>query len=124
MGAIGSHHGGQDVMPFTCIRWRPAFGSESSSKSSNILVSTSSDGAIQHWSVNSAKCTHTIKEEGDNNLYALDFSPDGKHFAVGGSDTFVYLYDEITKTKILDLKVGGKNLPGHSSRIFAVKFHP
>lgn len=24
----------------------------------------------------------------------------------------------------MDLKIGGKNLPGHSSRIFSVKFHP
>jgi WD40 repeat protein len=74
--------------------------------------------------MNSSKCLHTIKEEGDNNLYALDFSIDGKQFAVGGSDTHVYVYDEATKQRTLDMKVGGKNLPGHANRIFVVKFHP
>ena len=52
---------------------------------------------IQHWHVSSGKCSHTMKEEGDNNLYALDFSADGRTFAVAGSDTYVYTYDEITK---------------------------
>lgn len=111
-------------MPITCIKWRPAVSSESGSKASNVLVSTSSDGVIQHWAINSSKCMHTIKEESDNNLYALDFAPDGKVFAVGGSDTKVYVYDEITKQLIVDMKVGGKNLPGHSNRIFSVKFNP
>lgn len=89
-----------------------------------MLISATSDGVIQHWAVNSAKCTHSFKEENGNDVYALDFTPDGKLFATGGRDTYVYVYDEITKTRLLDMKIGGKNLPGHSSRIFSVKFHP
>ena len=70
----------QEVMPFTCIRWRPS----GDSKSSNVLVSTSSDGLIQHWAVNLNKCTHTINEANGNDLYAVDFSHDGRQFAAGG----------------------------------------
>jgi COMPASS component SWD3 len=54
----------------------------------------------------------------------LDISTDARTFAVAGSDTFVYVYDEHTKEKLMDLKEGGRNLPGHSNRIFTVKFHP
>ncbi len=48
---------------------------------------------------------------------------DGKMFAAAGMDTIVYVYDEQTKQKVVEMKVGGKNLPGHSNRIFALKFH-
>lgn len=87
-------------------------------------MSTSSDGLIQHWHVSSGKCLHSMKDVPDNNLYALDFKADGTQFAVAGLDTIVYVYDEQTKHRILEMKVGGKNLPGHASRVFAVKFHP
>jgi COMPASS component SWD3 len=60
-------------------------------------VTTSSDGHIQHWHLNSGKCLHHIKEDNDNNLYTLDFTNDGKYFAVAGSDTKVYVYDESTR---------------------------
>jgi COMPASS component SWD3 len=72
----------------------------------------------------SGKCTHTIKEEHDNDLYALDFSPDGRLFAVAGLDTKVYIYDEQTKAKLHVMTEGPGHHPGHSNRVFAVKFHP
>jgi WD40 repeat protein len=53
----------------------------------------------------------------------LDFSPDGKNFAVAGLDCHVYVYDEHTRTIVTTMRVGGKNLPGHSNRIFCVKYH-
>lgn len=111
-------------MPITCLRWRPTTSTDSGTKSSNVLVSTSSDGLIQHWAINSSKCLHTIKEDNDNNLFALDFSPDGRTFAVAGLDTKLYVYDEVTRLKTHEMKIGGKNLPGHSSRVFTVKFNP
>ena len=39
-------------------------------------------------------------------------------------DQHLYVYDEITKQRVHDMKMGGKNLPGHSNRIFCVKYHP
>jgi WD40 repeat protein len=47
--------------------------------------------------VGSGKCTNTIKEDNDNNLFALDFTNDGRFFAAAGSDRHVYIYDEQTK---------------------------
>ncbi|CDW81377.1 wd repeat protein [Stylonychia lemnae] len=124
MYQMGSNHNHGDGMPITSIRWRPNSSSESGAKSSNVIVSITSDGLIQHWAVNSSKCLHSFKDEPDNNLYALDFAPDGKMFATAGQDTRVYVYDEQTRQRLLDMKIGGKNLPGHSSRVFSVKFNP
>lgn len=45
----------------------------------------------------SGKCTHTLHEENGNNIYALDFTQDGRIFAAAGSDTKLYIYDEQTK---------------------------
>ena len=70
------------------------------------------------------KCVSSIKEDSGSGLTALDYSPDGRMFAVGGEDTHVYLYDEGTRQKITTMAPGSGNFPGHSSRIFAVKFHP
>ena len=61
----------REAMPITCIRWRPSIPGETS-KTANVLITTSSDGVIAHWHLNSGKCLHHMKEENENNLYALD----------------------------------------------------
>lgn len=43
-------------------------------------------------------------------------------FATGGSDTIVRVYDEQTRKKKLELAGGGTGEPGHSNRVFSVKF--
>lgn len=75
---MGANHNHGDGMPITGVRWRPTASSDSGAKSSNVIVSITSDGLIQHWAVNSSKCLHSFRDEPDNNLYSLDFSPDGK----------------------------------------------
>ena len=88
------------------------------------MVSVSADGHINHWHVGSGKAVHTIKEPSGTALNALDYAADGRVFAVAGSDAHVYLYDELTKKRITELNAGGGSLPGHSNRVFALKFHP
>jgi WD40 repeat protein len=61
------------------------------------FVTVDAEGLIQHWNLSTNKCVHSIKEESGSYLNALDYSPDGRMFAVGGSDTHVYLYDESTR---------------------------
>lgn len=63
-----------------------------------------------------------IKE--GTNLNALDFSTDGRIFAVAGEDRHVHIYDETTKQKVHIMEDDGASHPGHSNRVFAVKFHP
>jgi len=43
--------------------------------------------------------------------------------AVAGRDCHVRVYDETTKSLALDMKEKGE-LPGHSNRVFAVRFNP
>jgi WD40 repeat protein len=69
-----------------------------------VLVSTNAVGVIQHWHVTSGKCLHTI-EEVDNQIFALDYRPDGLEFATGGKDTAVRIYDEATKTLTATMRV-------------------
>jgi len=52
----------------------------------------------------------------------LDFNNDGNLFAVGGNDKIVKLYDDNTKSLIAKLESKDYKNPGHSNRIFAVKF--
>ncbi len=109
-----------ETMPFTCLRWKPSIDN----KVSSTLVTTCSEGAIQHWQLNSGKCFHTIREEPNNNFFCLDFHPNGKQFAAAGMDCHIYLYDETTRQRTQKMKEGLKNQVGHSNRVFVVKFHP
>jgi WD40 repeat protein len=89
-----------------------------------VVVSTQSNGTIQHWQVSTGKCIHTIKEDNGNDLYALEFNFDGRLFAVAGQDTRVYLYDEEVKEQIHVMTNGRGNNSGHANRVFTLKFHP
>jgi len=92
-----------------------------------VLVSTNAVGAIQHWHLTSGKCLNTLEEE-NNQIFALDYRPDGLAFATGGKDATIRIYDEATKTLTQSLKAGlgygSRTTTGHSNRVFSVKFHP
>lgn len=95
-----------------------------SSVNQAILLSSQSNGVIHHWHVQSGKCIHTLKEDNDNNVFALEYSHDGKVFAAAGSDTRVYIYDEHTKQRVNIMAPRLLHLPGHANRVFTLKFHP
>ena len=40
---------------------------------------------VKHWHVTSMKCLHTTSED-PNQIYALDYRPDGLKFATAGQD--------------------------------------
>ncbi|CAM9191239.1 unnamed protein product [Ectocarpus sp. 6 AP-2014] len=110
-------------LPTTSLRFRPAIAQ---SKTRNVLVSCNAGGEIQHWHITSGKCLSTIKEE--DQFYALDYRKDGSVFAATGKNHTVHIYDETTKHEISLLQggsgYGSSSAPGHSNRVFAVKFHP
>ncbi|OQR95769.1 hypothetical protein THRCLA_07583 [Thraustotheca clavata] len=115
------HHNYGFGMPCTAIRFRPL---NSASKTKNVLLAVNSNGSVEHWHITSGKCLHAITDE-SNQLYALDYRPDGAFFTTSGKDHTIRVYDEATKTEIASMKGGhGTLTAGHSNRVFSVKFHP
>lgn len=109
---------GNEAMPVTGIRWRPA---ASSAKTKNVLVSITCSGGIMHWHATSGKELHRIILE-ENQCLALDYSLDGSNFAVGCKDMIVRIYDESTKVVTTELTQGIGERLGHSNRVFSVKW--
>ena len=112
--------GSLDDMPVTGLRWRPQ---SAQMKTMNVLVSTQADGSLKHWHATSGKCLHARNDNPENHLFCLDYNMEGTLLATAGRDTYIRLYDETTKSLALTLKGMGE-LPGHSNRIFCVKFNP
>jgi len=94
-------------------------------KTGNVIVSAQADGYLKHWHATSGKCLHQkkIEDDDENQLYTIDYNPDGSLLAVAGKDRYVRLYDESTKTIALKMK-DNADFCGHSNRIFSVKFNP
>ena len=69
------------------------------------------------------KKIHSITEE-KNSINCVDYSFDYKNFITAGNDITVRLYDEDMKTEIASMKPYLFDQPGHSGRIFCVKYFP
>jgi len=110
----------EQPMPTTQIRWRPT---ASKAVTKNVIISVNANGALQHWHTTSGKLLHTIWDE-LNQLFTVDYNPDGTQFVTGGSDCIVRVYDEQTRKIFVELEGGGAGEPGHSNRVFCVKFDP
>lgn len=119
--AFSLNNSSSEELPATQIRWRPQ---QSLSRTKNILVSVGADGRLLHWHTSSGKCLHEIVEP-DNQLFCVDYAPDGSQLATAGRQREVRVYDESTK-KLAQVLVGGDsvNTPGHSNRVFSLKYHP
>lgn len=111
--------GEEEKRPSTCIRWRPT---GTSARTKNVLISVHADGSVQHWHTTSGKSLHKLYSN-HNQLYCADFSPDGRFFATAGRDLIVRVYDETTKSVVTEFQPGGAGSPGHSNRIFSVKYN-
>lgn len=70
----------------------------------------------------SGKLLHQSQPDPNNHIYTMDFNKDGTLLAVAGRDSNVYVYDETTKQLAFNMRELG-NEPGHSNRIFCVKFN-
>ena len=111
------------ALPTTALRFRPD-PSAGQTKTKNVLITVNASGIIQHWHLTSGKCIHSITENG-NSIYALDYNYEGTHFATGGKDHTVRLYDETTKALVSDMSGSAYSTkPGHTNRIFCLKFVP
>ena len=94
-------------------------------KTANVLVAAYADGFLKHWHATSGKCLHQrqCEDNPDNQLYSIDYNTEGNLLATAGKDKYIRLYDEQTKSIVLRMKENGE-LPGHSNRIFCVRFDP
>ena len=101
--------------PVTSIKWNK--------KKQTTLLVGSSDGYVSHWHTTSGKILHSLHEI-DNSINTVDYSKDYRKFITGGNDVTVRLYDEGMKSLITSMKPYKFEQPGHSGRIFTVKFHP
>jgi len=111
--------GGNEEMPVADLAWRPI---TASMKTANVLVTAQADGTLKHWHATSGKCLHQTQEDEENHLYTLDFKPDGTLLAAAGRDRYIRVYDETTKTLAFAMKEK-LELPGHSNRVFCVKWN-
>ena len=84
-------------------------------------MSVTCDGIINHWSAGNGKLQHSIREE-TGPLFACDYAIDGLKFTVAGSDTKIYLYDELTRQQITAMSSNGIKLMGHTNRVFCTKW--
>ena len=101
--------------PITSIKWNE--------KKKVIIIIGSADGTVSHWHANSGKQIHSIQEE-NNSINCVDYAFDYKTFITAGNDITVRIYDEDMKTEIAKMKPYLFDQPGHSGRIFCVKYFP
>ena len=101
--------------PITSLKWNK--------KNKTTLLVVSADGSITHWHSSTGKILHTLTEK-DNSINSVDYSRYYRKFATGGNDVVVRVYDEGMKTKICEMSPYKFEQPGHSGRIFCVKFNP
>ena len=110
----------KNQLPTTAIRFRPTSGR---SKTKNILLAVNADGSLDHWHITSGRKLHTVTED-DNQLLCVDYRYDGGQFATAGKDYTVRIYDEATKTRVLELAQSFGTGHGHSNRVFSLKYQP
>jgi len=87
------------------------------------LVSAGVDGALNYWNPLNGKLVGTIKPEKKfSDLLCLDYTKDATRLAAAGRRKAVKIFDEDKRTLLTKLRPKGQQKPGHSNRIFAVKF--
>jgi WD40 repeat protein len=89
-----------------------------------VLLACNADGSVDHWHITSGRRLHTVTEA-DNQIFAVDYCADGSKFVAAGKDKKLRIYDEATKALRTTLEGGfGSSSPGHSNRVFSLKFKP
>lgn len=114
--------GSSVALPTTILQFRPV---TPSTRTKNVLVAANASGIVQHWHMTSGKCLHSI-EDTENQVYALDYNVEGTQFCTAGKDKCVRVYDEATKSLVVEmgnsLEFSLRKTSGHSNRIFSVKY--
>lgn len=109
--------------PVKQVCWRPE-QSGASLRTRGVLVGASTDGKLRQWHVGSAKLLQTWGDPEDTGQFlCVDYAPDGKHLAAAGLRGEIHVFDEERRATSCTLRGGdGLTTPGHSSRVFAVRY--
>jgi COMPASS component SWD3 len=91
--------------------------------SRNILVTTNSDGCLQHWHATTGKMIHQYQcSDKETQFLCSDFSQDGNVVAAATNNFRIRLFDEATKRPIHTFQSGKWEQKGHTNRIFSLNF--
>ena len=117
--------GGSNLsLPTMALKFRPPDATNSRTK--NVFLAANAAGTVQHWHMTSSKCLHSLSND-KNQVFCLDYNADGGQFVTAGKDKVLRLYDEATKSLILEMQAslfGMNDITGHSNRIFSSRFVP
>jgi hypothetical protein len=109
-----------DELPVSHIRW----------KTQNRLLASNVEGYLIEFDIQESNRPYnvdikiaSVKEE-DNQILAMDYSSDVLKVCTAGKDANIRLYDDISKRLVRTYEKGNWFAPGHSNRIFSVKFKP
>jgi WD40 repeat protein len=85
-----------------------------------------SSGIVKHWELTSNQCLHTYSDHAEQ-VFALDYNDSGSQFVTAGRDGKIRIYDEDSKDELFCMQGGllgdyTREAPGHSNRVFSVKF--
>ncbi len=88
------------------------------------MVSAGIDGNINYWNPLSGKLVASIKaEKKGSDLFCLDYSRDWTRLAAAGKRRSIRIYDDEKRSLAIKLRHKGQVVsPGHSNRIFSLKF--
>ncbi|KAF7704966.1 dynein assembly factor with WDR repeat domains 1-like [Silurus meridionalis] len=106
------------------------------SRTDNVLLATYASGCVKCWYVSGRECVWQLAEKSTTKIgeeevmqrqtLCLSVSRSGDQAVTGGSDSTVHLYDIHTQREkqICRPSMLRTIMDGHSSRVFAVMFHP
>ncbi|TSL75247.1 WD repeat-containing protein 5 [Bagarius yarrelli] len=118
-------------LPVTSLRFTQT------SQTHSVLLATYASGCVKCWYVWDGQCVWWLKEtrtnkkgegegEKQRQSFCLSVSPSGEQAVTGGSDSVIHLYDLNTQQRVQILRASSTRtvMDGHSSRVFALAFHP
>lgn len=94
-------------------RWKP--------NNNNLLLAANSNGFLFQYNISDFSLVSKLQEE-NNQILALDYNNKGDNFATAGKDAKIRIYDDETKKQLVSLGAKQWVSPGHTNRIFSLKF--
>eukprot|EP00927_Polykrikos_kofoidii_P020743 TRINITY_DN19883_c0_g1_i1.p1 TRINITY_DN19883_c0_g1~~TRINITY_DN19883_c0_g1_i1.p1 ORF type:complete len:351 (+),score=47.34 TRINITY_DN19883_c0_g1_i1:136-1188(+) len=111
--------------PTKQVTWRPE-SVEAPLRVRSVLVAVSTDGQLRQWHVASNRLlkewSPTSNDDSADQLFCVDYAPDGSQIVAGGIRE-LWIFDDETKKQVVTLS-GGDTMTttGHTNRVMAAKW--